>query len=399
MEDGIQVISDGAGIAIIGEPEAVERRLRSEGLWESSRRLDLGPLKRLVGLGADAARAASDINASSGRWLKLTEESARLVKEHGLMESKTAGESHVMVGAPGAIRSWLQAETSAGTMLSNPAVLSGVAGLMAQVAAKQAMAELTDYLITIDAKVDAVLRKVDDAAVANIFGLQAAIDRAMTMLDTTGEVDEITWSTVDQAHVTIGATQKYALDQLDAIAASLEGSKVGQLAHAADEAAAEVHKWLGVLALCLQLHEAVDVLELDRRIGQTPAKLDAYRQGMWQNRQNRRLAVVAHTGALLARMDRAAGTANAKLVWTRSKSLVVIESGNHVAADVGSFHRVLEIESEAQSWEPAQLGWLADIGSKTVQKAKDGAPVAGTMAGFALAGVVAYNKLRGEKPS
>ena len=118
---------------------------------------------------------------------------------------------------------------------------------------------------------------------------------------------------------------------------------------------------------------------------------------MWLDRQNRRRVVATHTEALLTRMDRAAGTANAKMIWTRSKSLAILESGNHVAADIGAFHEVLEIEAEARSWEPAHLGRAANIGCQAVQKVKDGAPIAGTAAGVVGTGFLLWAKTRDEE--
>jgi hypothetical protein len=110
MDNEIELISDGEGLAVLGEPTAVERFLRSAGCWVESKEIDVRRLKSLLGLGSDVVQTASDVAAGSGRWIKLTEESARLVKEHGLMETKTPGVRHVMVGTPGDIRNWLQAE-------------------------------------------------------------------------------------------------------------------------------------------------------------------------------------------------------------------------------------------------------------------------------------------------
>ena len=41
MNDEIQLMSDGDGLAVIGNPTAVEALLRSERLWASSKTLDL----------------------------------------------------------------------------------------------------------------------------------------------------------------------------------------------------------------------------------------------------------------------------------------------------------------------------------------------------------------------
>lgn len=227
MDNEIQLISDGDGLAVLGEPSSVEKFLRSEGLWASSKTLDLRRLASSVGVAGDATQVAAEIAASSARWLKLTPESAQLRKKYGLMASKVPGVTHAMVGRPGSVRHWLQSEQSPGSRLTNPAVLSSAAGLMQQVAMQQAMAEITDYLDRIDAKVDEVLRKQDDAEVSQMVGTGQTIERAMKIREETGGVNETLWSTVAQAHDRIGTTQTYALNQLNAIAEKLETTKVG----------------------------------------------------------------------------------------------------------------------------------------------------------------------------
>ena len=89
MDNEIQLISDGDGLAVIGDPTAVERFLVSEGL--PSKDLGLQRLGAVLGTGAGVAQAGSEIAANSGRWVKLTKESAQLVKKYGLMESSKTG--------------------------------------------------------------------------------------------------------------------------------------------------------------------------------------------------------------------------------------------------------------------------------------------------------------------
>ena len=115
------------------------------------------------------------------------------------MESKTPGVSHLMVGVPGKVKNWLQTEQGVGSLLTNPAALSGVAGLMAQVAGQQTMAEITNYLDRIDAKVDDVLGKVDDTVLKDMRGARFQIRRAQTMRDQEGRVTSDSWSEVQNA--------------------------------------------------------------------------------------------------------------------------------------------------------------------------------------------------------
>ena len=58
MNNEIQLISDGDGLAVIGEPKAVETFLRAEGLWDVSKMFDLRRLRSLLGIGSDIAQAS-----------------------------------------------------------------------------------------------------------------------------------------------------------------------------------------------------------------------------------------------------------------------------------------------------------------------------------------------------
>ena len=386
MENKVELISDADGLAVVGDMKTVERFLDSLGLLSLSTDLGLNRLGSVLNAGAVVAETASKIAANSGRYLKLTPESAELVKELGLMETNTPGISYAMLGDPGKIGGWLKIDNGAGAFVTNPAVLTGIAGIMSQVAAQQTMAEITDYLAAIVEQVDDVLRKQDDAEVAKLVGVGHAIDRAMTIREETVEVNETLWSTVAQSHQTIGAAQNYALDQLDAIARKLESTSVGGLAKAAKRAESEVPRWLAVLARCFQLQDAIDVIELDRTMVGTPEKVPAYKRGMKRAKENRREIISGHTRNLLDRMDEAVGAANARIVWNRAKSLEVVESSNHLGAGIHDFHGLLRIESEPRSWQARQLGSAENFGSHVIQKSREAVPVVGI--GLGLAGLI-----------
>ncbi|MET9039053.1 hypothetical protein [Streptomyces mirabilis] len=376
MDNEIQLISDGDGLAVIGNATDVERFLVSEGL--SSKDLGLQRLKSGFGTGAAVAQTGSDIAANSGRWVKLTQESAQRVKKFGLMESKTPGVSHAMVGKPGSIKSWLQIEKGAGSFLTNPALLAGAAGIMAQLAMQQSMAEITDYLATIDEKVDDVLRAQKDTALARMIGLGLVIEETMTIREKRGRVDEIMWSKVQTAPTTIAETQAYALRQLDALAEKMERkTDIGDLATTARAAESIVREWLAVLARCFQLQDAIAVLELDRVLDASPDELDGHRRGLKAARQDRLELISRSTERLVARMDAAAGTANAKVLLNPSKSPAVVQSSNHVATGVHDFHGRLGIESgrrssEARRWVDA----AAEVRDKALETGSKGVDAA-----------------------
>ena len=94
-------------------------------------------------------------------------------------------------------------------------------------------------------------------------------------------------------------------------------------------------------------------------------------------------------------MDAAVGAANKKMLWTRAKSLAVIDSGNDLALGVQEFHDVLGIEAETRSWEARQLGRAQDLGSQVIQKSKDGAPTAAAVVTLAATAALGA-KARGQ---
>lgn len=294
------------------------------------------------------------------------------------METKTPGISYAMLGKPGAVSKWVKVENRPQALLTNPAVLSGIAGVMAQISTERTTAEIVNYLAIIDEKVEDLLQKQDDAMVAQMFGTAQVLDRAMKIREETGEVNATLWLTVANAHQTIGATQKYALDQLDSLAAKLERTKVGSLAGAIGRAESEVPKWLGVLAHCFKLQDATDEIELDRALAEASAGSIFYHLGLKEARNGRRELIAGHTANLLERIETAVMTANEKMVWNRAKSMDVVTSANRLASGVHQFHEALKIESDARSWDERQLGPSADMGSRVLQTTKDAAPIAAT---------------------
>ncbi|MGW9396326.1 hypothetical protein [Streptomyces sp. NPDC055642] len=350
MDNEIQLISDGDGLAVIGNATDVERFLISEGL--PSKDLGVQRLKSVFGTGAAVAQAGSEIAANSGRWVKLTKESAERVKEYGLMKTKTPGIRHAMVGKPGSIKKWLQIENGVGSLLTNPARMAGVAGLMSQSSMQQTMEEITDYLATIDKKVDDVLRAQKDAVLSRMIGIDLVIEETLTIREQVGRVSDVTWSKVQTAPTTIAETQAYALRQIDALTQRLETTpKIGDLSAAVREVEPKVREWLAVLARCFQLQDAVAVLELDRVLDAHPDQLDEHRLGLRAARQNRLDVISRSTERLVARMKAAADAANSKVLLHPTKSPVVVQSSNHAVTGVHDFHERLGIESGRQSSE------------------------------------------------
>ena len=369
MENEIQLISDGDGLAVIGHPAAVDRFLTTERLPSK----DLG-WKRLISAlrtGSTIAQGGAEIAEHSGRWVRLTAQSAEAVKKYNLMPASENGVSRAVLTDHGKICGLLEIVPphTLGALVTNPAFLTGAAGLMTQLAMQQAMDEITDYLAVIDAKVDAVLRAQTDAVVADMIGVELVIEEALTIRGQVGRVSEITWSKVQATPVTLARTQAYAVRQLDAVAERLESqTKVGDLARTTKEAEIKVQEWLAVLARCFQLQDAVAVLELDRVLDASPEELEEHRVAIRIARRSRLDLISRSTERLMARMDAAAGTANAKVLLNPATSRAVVQSTNHLSTTVVDFHGRLGIERDRQSWKARR--WLdaaADVRDKVLE--------------------------------
>ena len=379
MDDEIQLINDGDGLAVIGDPAAVDRFLSSERL--ESKELGLRRLRPALNKAAGALDAGSQIAANSGRWVKLTEESAQAIKKYGLMKNSKTGLSMGVVqakGQTGGIKAIVQFTSGPASKLANPALLAGAAGIMAQAAMQQSMDEITDYLAAIDEKVDDILRAQKDAVLADMLGVDFEIEEALTVREEVGRVSEVTWSKVQATSGTIGRTQGYALRQLDGLAEKLEGkTAVGDLAKATKEAEEKAREWLAVLARCFQLQDALRVLELDRVLEAAPEDLDRHRLGLKSARRRRTELIAQSTGQLMARLDAATDAANSKVLLHPSSSRAVVKSSNAVATVIADFESLLGIDAEREALKTRL--WLeaaGDVKDRVMEAGTDGVDAA-----------------------
>lgn len=368
MSGAIQLISDGDGLLVVGEQDDVEHFLTSEGL--SARPFSLDKVRDVLNAGAAIAQSASDMTEQTGRWVKLTKESAETLRRLGMVDSKTSGVTHAALSKSADVKKWLQQVASPSAIANNPAALAGAAGIMAQVAMQQLVDEITDYLAAIDKKLDAVLRAQMNQVLARLDGIDLAVKEASTVRETVGRISDVTWSKVQSSSVTILETQAHALRQLADLADQLEeAARVDDLASVTKEAEFEVQKWLRVLAICVQLYDSVAVIELDRVMDTAPAEVEAHLLGLRAAREQRLDLFVRATDRLLERVAAAVGRANSKVLLNPLKSPAVVTSSNRITGAVQEFHDVLSIEAEHQSAEARR--WV-DAASERWDAAREG---------------------------
>jgi len=379
MSNEIELVRDGDGLSVIGAPADIERFMLSAGLDNvPSRDLDLQRLRSFSGTGGAALGVAADIAQNSGRWVKLTEESAKAVQQYGLMASKTPGVSHAMIGQPGDIKQWLQIAQAPTALLSGPFALTALSTMMQQRAMQEQMDAIVEYLQEIDEKLDDILRAQKDAVLADMIGVDLMIEEALTVRDQVGRVSEITWSKVQATGMTVARTQAYAIRQLDAIADKLEKkADLGDIAKATREAEPRVREWLAVIARTFQLQDGISVLELDRVLDAAPEDLESHGLGLRTARQNRIDLIGRSTARLLSQMDATVQRANAKVLLNPFDAPAAVKSSNKVATGVLHFRGRLGIESgheakDAKRWSQA----VAEVGEKVRVSATEGAAAA-----------------------
>lgn len=375
MGSEIELVSDGDGLAVIGHTADVERFFLSAGLDRTpSREIDVHRLWSFASASGAAVQVGADIASNSGRWVKLTAESAEAVKKYGLMPTKTPGVSHAMIGDPGDIKQWLQIAQAPSVLLHGPFALTALSTMMQQRTMQAQMDEIVEYLQEINERVDDILRGQKDAVLADMIGVDLIIEEALIVRDQVGRVSEVTWSKVQATGMTIARTQAYALRQLDAIAEKLEAkADLGEIAKATKEAEPNVREWLAVLARTFQLQDGVSVLELDRVLDAAPGELESHRLGLGTARQNRLELISRSTARLLMQMDETVHRANSKVLLNPFDSPAAVKSSNQVATGVIDFRGRLGIESgegskDAKRWRQA----AAEVRDKVFASASEG---------------------------
>jgi hypothetical protein len=380
MGNEIELVSDGDGLVALGASADVERFFLSMGLDEGpSRGIDLHRLWSFTGSSAAAIEVAANVAANSGRWVKLTAESAEAVKKFGLMATKTPGVSHAMIGDPGNVKQWLQIAKAPSVLLAGPFALTALSTMMQQRAMQHQMDEITEYLQEINEKVDDILRNQKDAVLSDMIGVDLIIEDALTVRDHVGRVSEITWSKVQASGMTLARTQAYALRQLDTVAEKLQKkADLGEIAKATRNAEPRIHEWLRVLARTVQLQDGVSILELDRVLDATPEDLAAHRLGLSTARQNRLALITRSTARILSQMNETVQRANASVLLNPFDSPAAVKSSNQVAAGVLDFRGRLGIESGHESRDARR--WVQAVGEvrdKALASASEGVTAAG----------------------
>jgi hypothetical protein len=363
MSNEIELISDGDGLAVIGSPADVGSFLESLNL--KSKDLPLDRAKRAALLIAATTAQSPEIFAASGRWVKLTEESARKIKEIGLISTEHAGIKHAVLGTPGDIRGWIQIVSSPTKIVANPAFLSGVAGLMAQSALHASLKEISEYLQKIDLKLDDVIRAQTNAVLARVDAVRSAVDEANAIKEAVGKVSEVTWSKIQNSSTTLLETQSFALRQIqDEVRRINLKSPVTDMYQAIKTAETQIPMWLTVLANCVSLYDSIAIIELDRVMETNPEDLESHRIGLKAARTNRLQAIAKTLDGLLGHVSRSVERANERVLFNPFTTPRTIESCRSVELTIVEASPVFSFSAEVQTAEARR--WV-DAASERIE--------------------------------
>lgn len=380
MTSEVDILSDRDGIAIFGSGHDIDLFLSTAGL--ESR--DLSRNQNFAGLMAKASgltQTGSLISENSGRWIKVTKETAKSMKTLTPMKGSSNGVSKAILTSNGKTAKIVEFidPKKVGSLLTNPALLAGAAGILSQMAMQETLEKITEYLELIDEKLDDVLRAQKDAAISQLIGVGSSIDEAMTIRREVGRVSDVTWSKIQQSSQILHQCQAYALLQLDGIATKIEKkTKVADLWKSTGEAEIKVAEWLTVLARTFQLQDSLAILELDRVFDESPTELDKHRIALQIARKNRREQIEASTRRLMQRLDAAAQIANSQVLLHPVKAAAVIQAGNKIGQNISTFSERVGLEIERDSLDSKRWRVAAseardkavDVGIEGAKKAK-----------------------------
>ncbi|WP_017178404.1 hypothetical protein [Actinomyces timonensis] len=351
--DELQLISDGSGLAVIGDAGAVDRFLTEKGL--AGRPMDLSRIAPALGKLGLAAQAGGVIAQSSGRWVKLSAESAKALtnKDYKLVTSRQNGLAMgVLRGEGGRFAKNLQFESDSLTRLS-PAAVAGLGAVMTQMAIQKILEDIQEFLKVIDEKVDDLIQMQKDAALAGLIGVGKTIRDALMAREEVGKVAAVTWSKIDDAPQTIATGEAFALRRLAVLTEKVEKKgKVAEVAKIAADVEKEACEWLVVLARCAALQDACDVLEIDRVLGAHPEDVEEHRRALALARDTRRKEVREAAEGLLSRLNAVASLSDRSVVAHPKAAQRVIDMRNRVADVFEAALRSMDIDADYALMEP-----------------------------------------------
>ncbi|QJC22379.1 hypothetical protein [Arcanobacterium buesumense] len=276
----LTVIEDEDGLVIFGAGEALIEALEQRG----AKSRPFSPTQSILSSLGSISSLGGLVTQESGRWVKLTEESAKLVAERGGIANVPAG---VVRQDNGQIIKHIKFDQT-GLMDLNPASFVSFGMYMQQMALQQQLEEIQEYLVTIDKKLDTLIRDQHDRVISEIFGLQMRVDEAAEIAQNVGELGDIAWSKIDDAEKVLAEAQAYALRKIEYLRKEISKTEFSsELQRLMNTAVEDVPQWMLVCAHALKIGDQVALLELEKVQHDTPQAYLAHRHAKKRARQRR----------------------------------------------------------------------------------------------------------------
>lgn len=378
----IAVINDEQGLLFLGDQKAITAFLNDNHL--ASRAFTV----RAAGTAGVALKAAGEVAESSGRWVKLTRESAELVKQYG---KKGALQPGVVQKKNGQIVKWLKFENPGD--LFSPAMAAGVGGMMAQMALEQSIKEITDYLADIDEKVSDLLRDQKDQTIADLMGVALELDEAAAIRSKTGTLNGAAWSKVAPCAQTTSRALAYALTRLSGIAEKLaKAGNVDELDHVLGSAHDDTALWFSVVAQAVQTRDKLSVLELERALAEAPEVVEEHRSAIVEARKERIQRVRSCIDQFRGVLERSAEIARSDKLLHPIKADQDIEKLEDLLTLADQFAQCLDLEMDArviehaQSWDKVVGQFAGEVAADAVNLGSKALEGAAELGGKALEG-------------
>lgn len=352
-EDGeITVIEDEKGLTIFGDPQAVEAWLGANGVASQPIGSAFTKAAHTAGVTANETMRLME---QSGRWVKLTKESAALAKA-------TQATSGVARAGNGQIIKHLKFAQVGG--LFTPAGVAVLGSILAQKALEQSISEITDYLKVIDAKIDDLIQDQKDNVIAELFSLRHAVEEAYVIRQETGFVSSTTWSKVASRGADATRIQKYALQKIQGLAQKIQTAKTAaDLKTSTDVLSSEIAGWLMALGNAVVVQDQLAVIELDRVLEESPEAVEQHKEGLKLARDRR----ISEIEATLLELGNQLGPAwnTAQDMQFRNPIVVkkIFAGISAVDRDLDAFAEALELQEN--SWNESEVfGWKVAASAK-----------------------------------
>ncbi|MFC0248419.1 hypothetical protein ACFFIO_07885 [Citricoccus parietis] len=214
---------------------------------------------------SQACGLTAQLQAHSGRWVKLTEDSAARLRQLAATNKPKDGVlSGVVRGKHGRIDQHVRFSMPNRGMV-NPLVLSNVATLAASFAAQAAAEELQDTLRGIEEKIDALAEDRRTELVGATRGVTQVVAEAFTLYQRTGELGSASWDKVQSLQPDVLSTWHRGLERIRSEASRAAEARLTDRDDILDTLANQLLPlWLPVLGQCLVTLSRFRVLEQAR---------------------------------------------------------------------------------------------------------------------------------------